>query len=265
MFVSTIAAVSSGMLYFYITYILLNRLASKDSTNNNWPRKRFLLYVFMAALLQFISLSTTLIYDDLIKLGLITSLSLITWLAVIALLITNLRQSTENLGIFIFPLAGLTALLNFKYVEVSGIPLELGIHILLSVGAYSIMGLAAAQAVLYAIQEKRFQQKKLNSLFKALPPLQVMECIMVQFITIGFVLLTLSLASGFYFLDDLFAQHLVHKTFFAIVAWFIYGTFLFGRYRLGWRGQAAAKFIIGAYLLLLLSYVGTEIVIMNLR
>ena len=140
----------------------------------------------------------------------------------------------------------------------------MGIHIILSIGAYSILGLAAAQAILYASQERKFQQKKLTTLFKALPPLQVMENTMIQFISFGFILLTLSLTTGMYFIENMFAQHLIHKTFFAILAWIIYGVFLIGHFRFGWRGQVATKFTIWAYILLILSYIGTELILIFL-
>ena len=259
MVISTLAAITSSLLYFYMSFILLNRLYSTNT--RPCSRNRFLLYVFIAATLQLFSFASTLIDNQLIMLSLGSSLSLITWLSVMSLLSTTLKQPTEKLGIFLFPLAGLTAILTFIPNDSTGISIEVGIHIILSISAYSILGLATAQAILYSIQERKFREKKLTSLFKALPPLQIMESIMVQFITIGFVILTLSLATGAYFLDDIFAQHLVHKTFFGVFAWLVYATFLVGHYRLGWRGQTATKFAIWAYLLLVLSYIGTEFIL----
>jgi len=243
---------------------LLNRLRSKNTRAESWPRNRFLVYVLIAATLQLISFSSSLINGDLIMLSLGTTLSLITWLAVMSLLSTNLKQSTENLGIFIFPLAALTAIPTLFETTENGISLSLGSHILLSISAYSILGLAAAQAFLYSTQERKFRQKKLTTLLKSLPPLQVMETIMMQFVTIGFVILSLSLISGIYFLDNIFAQHLVHKTFFAILAWLAYGTFLIGHYKFGWRGQTATKFTTWAYFLLIVSYIGTELILVYL-
>ncbi|HHT01012.1 MAG TPA: cytochrome C biogenesis protein, partial [Thiomicrospira sp.] len=78
---------------------------------------------------------------------------------------------------------------------------------------------------------------------------------------IGFILLTFALISGAFFVENLFEQHLIHKTFFAILAWFVYGLFLFGQAKYGWRGQTAARFTIWAYFLLILSYIGTTIIL----
>jgi ABC-type uncharacterized transport system permease subunit len=262
MLIGTVAAIVSSLLYFYISYILWNKLASTNSASIAWSRSRFLWYVIIAATLQLVSFSGFLVNTQFINLDLSIVLSLITWLSVITLLTTNLKQSTENLGIFIFPFAGLTTILIFLPSETEIITIELASHVLLSIGAYSIMGLASAQAILYSVQEKKFRQKKLTTLFKSLPPLQVMESIMIQFLAIGFILLTLSLITGFIFLEDMFAQHLVHKTFFAILSWLVYGIFLTGHYKFGWRGQIATKFTIWAYFLLVISYIGTQIILM---
>jgi ABC-type uncharacterized transport system permease subunit len=43
-------------------------------------------------------------------------------------------------------------------------------------------------------------------------------------------------------LDNIFAQHVLHKTILTILAWFIFGTLLIGHYWRGWRGQRAIKF-----------------------
>lgn len=256
-------AISSSLIYFYTTYMLWRRFSSENAVTL-WPRSIFLTLIVVAAIFQFFSFAGGLYADGMILFSFGTSLSLISWLAVVSLLATNLNHTTENLGIFIFPIAGITAVMPFITTEIHPLPTELGSHVLISVSAYSIMGLATAQAILYSAQERRFRKKELTTLFSNLPPLQVMEKILVQLVMTGFILLSLALVSGAFFMEDMFAQHLIHKTFFAILAWFTYGVFLVGHFRFGWRGQKAAYYTIWAYFLLILSYIGTEIVLLNL-
>ena len=52
-----------------------------------------------------------------------------------------------------------------------------------------------------------------------LTPLESLESGCFQSILAGFLLLTLALVSGAFFVENLFAQHLVHKVMLAIVAW----------------------------------------------
>jgi ABC-type uncharacterized transport system permease subunit len=80
-------------------------------------------------------------------------------------------------------------------------------------------------------------------------------------IAAGFVLLTLSLVSGFAFLEDMFAQHLVHKTVLSTLAWIVFGALLVGRFRYGWRGRTAIIWTLGGFVILILAYFGTKAVL----
>ena len=95
----------------------------------------------------------------------------------------------------------------------------------------------------------------------AFPPLQAMESLLFQMISTGLLFLSVSLLSGFIFIEDLFAQHLVHKTILSIVAWFIFSSLLIGRKRYGWRGKTAIRWTLYGFLSLLLAYFGSKLVL----
>jgi ABC-type uncharacterized transport system permease subunit len=84
---------------------------------------------------------------------------------------------------------------------------------------------------------------------------------MFRVIAAGFVLLTLTLLSGVLFVDDLFAQHLVHKTVLSIAAWIVFGVLLFGRWRWGWRGRRAVQLTLAGMAILLLAFFGSKFVL----
>ena len=88
-----------------------------------------------------------------------------------------------------------------------------------------------------------------------------METMLFELIWAGVVLLTLSIVSGILFVDDLFAQHLVHKTVLAIFAWVLFSILLWGRYQLGWRSQTAVRFTLTGFALLMLAYFGSKMVL----
>lgn len=96
---------------------------------------------------------------------------------------------------------------------------------------------------------------------RILPPLQTMESLLFGLIITGFTLLTLALVSGLLFVDNFFAQHLVHKTVFSIVAWLVYGILLWGHFRWGWRGKTATLWTLGGFTLLMLAFWGTKFVL----
>ena len=94
-------------------------------------------------------------------------------------------------------------------------------HILISILAYSLLAIAALQALLVGYQDWQLKHKHQNQLMRALPPLQTMEVLLFELIWAGQILLTLSLISGFLFYEDFFAQKLVHKVVFSLLAWVV--------------------------------------------
>lgn len=88
-----------------------------------------------------------------------------------------------------------------------------------------------------------------------------METLLFRFIGAGFVLLTLALATGFMYLEDIFAQHLVHKTVLSIASWAVFGALLLGRLFMGWRGRTAVRWTLSGFGVLLLAYFGSKIML----
>jgi ABC-type uncharacterized transport system permease subunit len=88
-----------------------------------------------------------------------------------------------------------------------------------------------------------------------------METLLFQFLGFGFLCLSASLLTGFIYLEDIFAQHLVHKTVLSIVGWIILGILLFGRFRFGWRGKTAIRWTLATFLFLMLAFFGSKLVL----
>jgi len=96
---------------------------------------------------------------------------------------------------------------------------------------------------------------------RTLPALETMETLLFQLIWLGEIALTLSLLTGFMVYDDFFAQQLIHKVTFSIVAWLVYAVLLFGRHYRGWRGQKAINWTWVGFSAILLGYLGSKFVI----
>jgi ABC-type uncharacterized transport system permease subunit len=127
--------------------------------------------------------------------------------------------------------------------------------------SYSILGIAAVQAVALALLIHRLKHRRLHGLVAVMPPLQTMEDLLFRLIWTGELLLTLSIVTGALFLEDIFAQHLAHKTVLSIVAWLLFAVLLLGRSRLGWRGITAVKWTVAGFALLILAYFGSKLVL----
>ncbi len=193
------------------------------------------------------------------------AVSFASWVIVLLYLLTALSKPVESLGMVLLPIAGVTLLLDYFFPGIRLLPpdtsWELRAHVISSILAYSVLTMAAVQAVLLAIQDHHLRKHHPGGFIRALPPLQTMEGLMFEMISIGFVLLTLALASGFLFLDNMFAQHLVHKTLLSTIAWIAFAVLLWGRYRFGWRGRTAIRWTLAGFVVLALAYFGSKAVV----
>jgi ABC-type uncharacterized transport system permease subunit len=224
----------------------------------------FLAPGFLAVVIHGLMLSAGINTAAGLNLGFFNALSLIAWLVALQILVASLYRPLENLGVLMLPLAALAAVLAVLMPAGHTIivpDLAAEAHIVLSVLAFSLLTLAAMQAILLAVQDHYLHAHHPGGIVRFLPPLTAMESLLFQMIGFGFILLTLALLTGFLFLEDLFAQHLVHKTVLSLIAWLLLGILLFGRYRFGWRGRIAIRWTLGGFVLLVLAYFGSKFVL----
>ncbi len=96
-------------------------------------------------------------------------------------------------------------------------------------------------------------------------PLLTLERLTFRFAGAGFVLLTATLWVGWFFGDSLYGQvnawRWDHKTVFSLLSWLVIAILLVGRYRFGWRGRKAVRFLYVGAGLLLLAYAGSRFVL----
>jgi ABC-type uncharacterized transport system permease subunit len=219
----------------------------------------------LAMSLHALVLYLNLITPEGLNLGFFNAASLISWMIVVLLLLSLPRQPVENLTIVLFPLAALTlGLENFFHSEhILSLDTKFGVtlHILSGIIAYSLLSISALQALFLAFQDYQLRHKHPGWVMQKLPPLQIMETLLFQMIALGFLLLSISLTSGIIFLEDIFAQHLVHKTVLSIVAWCVFAMLLWGHWHYGWRGKTAIRWSLSGFVVLMLGYFGSKLVL----
>ena len=261
---SSIQAIIAVLLYLTSALLLGARIYGVSGIFN---KTGVIALVFGAIALI---LHTHLLYQSIIlanglDFGFFNAISLIGWLVALIVMLTSIFRPIENLLLFLFPIAALAILLELLIpgtrILSESLSAGLRIHILLSICAYSLLLISAFQAIMLAIQERLIKTKRAAKIMNTLPPLQVMEGLLIQFIVIGFFTLSLSLASGMMFIDDIFAQHLIHKTVLSILAWVIYCILLWGRWSAGWRGKRIIRWTLGGFSTLLLAYIGSKFVL----
>jgi ABC-type uncharacterized transport system permease subunit len=208
-----------------------------------------------------------------LRFGFAHALSATLWITAIVVWIESFFSSSRGLFLLVLPLAAVTAVLPAAYPgamlgQATDAPM-FRVHLLLAILAYSLLTIAAMQALLMASMDRRLHgdtaggSGRLAHFLDRLPPLLSMETVLFRLIGAGFVLLTATLVSGIFFSEEIFGRALRfdHKTIFTFAAWFVFGALLIGRVVFGWRGRTALRWTLTGFAMLMLAYVGSRFVL----
>ncbi len=206
--------------------------------------------------------------------GFAYALSAMLWLGVGIYWIESLFFSLAGLGLLVMPVALIGSLLPLAFpgMQILGYAASplFKLHFAIANVAYGLFTLAAFHAILMLAAERRLhtinrpaESGRLGRWLDLLPPLLTLEKLLFRLIGAGFVLLTLTIASGMLFSEQLFGRafHVDHKTVFAILSWAMFGGILIGRRFYGWRGRVALRWVMAALTTLMLAYVGSRFVL----
>jgi len=207
-----------------------------------------------------------------LRVGFAVMLSSALWVSVAAYWLENRNFALDGMRRLVMPFASVAALLPLVFpgsvMQLAGQSPAFGWHIAVAVLAYSTLTIAAFHAVLMALQEARLHTRSagggwFGSALDQLPALLTMEKLLFRVIWIGFILLSLTVLSGFVFSEQVFGRplRLDHKSVFALLSWALFAALLAGRRWQGWRGKTALRFTLAGFATLALAYVGSRFVL----
>lgn len=254
---------ASGLLYALSTAMLASRLRGDEYQPGG--RRTPLVVALLAVLLHVAYHWATNRAIGGFDLTFFAALSLVgLGMAAVCVAVAWLRP-VETVGAIAFPIAAFLLVTDHAlgHAAPSAIATtwQINLHVLVALLSYAALSIAAVVAAMLAVQETALRQRRLPGLLRVLPPLTLVEGLLFQLIAAGFVGLSLTLLTGALFVEDLFAQSLVHKTVLSIAAWGVFGVLLFGRWRWGWRGRRAARLTLAGMGLLLLAFLGSKFVL----
>jgi ABC-type uncharacterized transport system permease subunit len=195
------------------------------------------------------------------------SASLVGWVVGATVAVAMAFTALGALPVVLFAVAALLALgtgLLSGFAEIHTPQWEVSAHIALAALAAGWLAIAVTVVLLLTWQDTRLRARRPLGALALLPPVETMESILFRALGGGFVVLTLALVTGSFFVHDIQAQHLTHKIVLAIAAWIVFGVLLWGRVRAGWRGRRARLFTVGGFVILALAYFGSKFVLENL-
>lgn len=252
------AALFAALGYAFATALLIRKQTDIAISNN------IILLSVIAASLHTLSLALEFILHKGLSSSFFDAISLTTLIIVLVTIGSRTTRQVSSILIPVFLVSGFCVLLSIYFGHFKPITTPstgMLVHILSSIAAYVLLCLAALQAVLLYLTEQGLKKKTNNFWVSSAPPMQSTEGFLFRLIIGGWLLLSVSLMSGLIFIDNIFAQHLVHKTAFSMISWLLFTALLIGRHLRGWRGSIAATWTIWAFAALMLAYFGSKFVL----
>jgi ABC-type uncharacterized transport system permease subunit len=122
----------------------------------------------------------------------------------------------------------------------------------------AILGISFAMSVLYLVQDRALKRKRTLGLLQRLPSLEQCDQVGYRSLVVGFVLLTLGIASGIAINTAIHHRVWVWgaKGTFPVLAWIVFATILVARTSLGFRGRKSAYLTITGFALGILTVIG---------
>ena len=268
-----IAALTYGLLSWQVIRQVAHQSRSKLAQSLNKQHRAQPSAGVTPALLGFaIAVHAAALYLDMfgggtVRFSFALTVSVILWLAVVLHGFESLAYQQRGLLALILPTACAGVLLPLIFpVEHPLIHIDswlFRLHFILAMLAYGVFLLATLQACLLWIAERELHDPARLSEARRFPPLLRMENLLFRMLSIAFLLLTASLASGLLVSEQLNGNWIRadHKTVFACLSWLIFGALLLGRKLRGWRGKKATAWTIAGFVMLLLAYVGSRFVL----
>jgi ABC-type uncharacterized transport system permease subunit len=255
-------------LYTLLSIYFIRKLIKQQV----WHASYLIAFTAIAVISHGIGLYLGMITQTGIDLSIHNMLSLVVFSVNSLVLISSLRKPLHSLLILLLPISTLTlsmailldvndSLSEAANTTYAHLPTGIGLHILLSVIAYSLLLAAVLQALLVNWQNDRLKTKHISGVIRHLPALQTMEKLLFEFVWVGVILLTVGLTVGAFYIDNMFAQNLAHKTILSAIAWLIFVILLWGRVLRGWRGTYAIRWVLGGFCALMLAYFGSKLVL----
>jgi ABC-type uncharacterized transport system permease subunit len=222
----------------------------------------------VALLLHAIAITNAIVRPDGVDFAFANALSLVAGLAVLTAWVTGVMRTLPRVAAVVLPVASVCAALpaasrSSHRIAFAAEPWAAA-HITVALFAYALFVVVAMQAIVMTGLETRLHRGQPDAASGAdVPPLLTLERYMFRLLGAGFVLLTLTLASGIVFSEQLFGKPVTftHKNVFSVAGWATFAILLFGRWRYGWRGRTALKWILAGTLLLVFGYLRSKFVL----
>lgn len=136
-----------------------------------------------------------------------------------------------------------------------------GVHIGSGLISYAGFVLAFGAALAYTLQERMLKTKRINSLQKHLPSLDLLDQFAYRMVAFSFPMLTLAIVTGALWAQTAWGSywHWDPKETWALITWLVYAAYLHVRVMQGWRGKWANRLILTGFGCIIITFLGVNL------
>lgn len=192
--------------------------------------------------------------------GMAQGLSLLAFLLMAFFLGIDLAYRRPVIGAFVTPLA-LAVMVPAFIIHSQHAPLPefvrrplLPVHVSIAILGLATFAVAAGVGLMYLLMERQVKAKQFGLLFSRLPPLGVLDEINRWLVVLGFIALSVTLATGAFFDTRLGSWEWDPKRVATLVGWTLFAILLNARFFAGWRGKRVAWVTMAGFCILLVSF-----------
>ena len=133
------------------------------------------------------------------------------------------------------------------------------VHVVTAFLGYAAFAVAFGTAILYLFQERRPRP--------SLPPLPLLDGLIYRTTVLGFLLLTLGIATGAVWAETAWGRYWSWdpKETWSLITWFIYAALLHARLLKGWHGRRIAWLAVLGFMAVLFTYFGVSFLLSGLH
>ena len=263
MFLMSALTALCACIYGFCTWLSWRQIKSESGAGKNSGIVRS--SAIIAVAIHGYLLYSVIFVDGAFSISFGSSISTAGWISVLMYLCVSHKPTYINLGIILFPIAMVTAIIGAFAVGSAGdhtLVAGTGWHIALAIPTYGVLCVAFAQACVLIVQDRHLHKISSERFMATLPAIQTMENNLKWLTLFGFGLMSINLVLGIgtniLYQGQLFEFN--HHIVLSVIAWGCFACLLAGQIFAGWRGQIAAKWTIFAFCILILAYFGTRFV-----
>jgi len=197
------------------------------------------------------------------------SLAFFAWCLILLFLLLDLRFHLSVMGAFAAPSAFLlmiaSALSPDIVVQIDPVLKSwlFPVYIVFAFLGNAAFALAFGAGIMYLLQNRMLKSKRFTGIYQLLPSLDTLDKVNYTCLSVGFPLMTLGIISGAFWANTVWGSYWSWdpKETWALLTWLLYAVLLHGRLSVGWRGRRAAIFSIIAFVFLLFTFLGVNLLL----